>query len=266
MSDEPVIGVNDYREALRRLLIGWRTHATNGLDIKQDRIRVVTLVYPWVAQTHRFGRAYVHLEKQGYAHEGHGLVRSALEYALLSHWVAVTGDAGVVSRYAEDHRQLRALRDEATRQNPRDVRANPWNLDLLEELVEEREKDQQPVGADEDRVARKIDQICDRLGIKNTVYPAYRVHSWFAHPTTHTTAMYMVMQDDGTVALREQPDIPSADATLSMMAHCVFWARRVLDDLTVGRPYENWLDEISASIHVMPRLPQPSPADGETRI
>ena len=78
-------------------------------------------------------------------------------------------------------------------------------------------------------------------------------------PTKHSTEVYLVALDDGTFALRDKPVDPAPGATLSMLTHCVYWARRVLDDLTVGRPYEQWLDEIGTSIQVLQRLPEPPP-------
>jgi hypothetical protein len=51
-----------------------------------------------VAQTHWFGRvflrlerAFLRLEKDGYTHEGHGIVRAALEHALVARWVGHHG-------------------------------------------------------------------------------------------------------------------------------------------------------------------------------
>jgi hypothetical protein len=253
MVEHPV-AVEDYREALRRLLIGWNMHTAKGIEIAVEHRGVITLVYPWVAQVHRFGDAFLGLEKRGHSHEAHVIVRSALEHAMMAHWVAVTGDAGVASRYAEDDRLLEQLLKEA-KGRPRDVTTNTWDMDLLQQLVDTNK----PVGANDEKVVQKINQICQRLGVLNTIYPAYRVHSWFAHPTTHSTSVYLVMLDDGSVALRDKPIDPAPGATLSMLAHCVYWARRVLDDLTVGRPYEEWLDEIGSSIQVMQRLPEPQP-------
>lgn len=246
------VAVEDYREALRRLLVGWRMHTADGVEVRVERVAVLSLVYPWVAQVHRFGMAFLQMEKHGYSHEAHVLVRSALEHALMAHWVSVTGDAGVASRYAEDDRLLHTLLDEA-RGRTRDVATSTWDLDLLQELVESRG----PVGADEEKVVQKIDQICESIEVRNTLYPAYRVHSWYAHPTTHTASVYLHGLDDGTFALRDKPVDPAPHATLSMLTHCVYWARRVLDDLTVGMPHDGWLDEIAASIQVMPRLPLP---------
>lgn len=253
MADHPV-SVEDYREALRRLLVAWRMHTASGIEVPVERVGVLSLVYPWVAQVHRFGRAFLQMEKHGYSHEAHVIVRSSLEHALMAHWVAVTGDAGVASRYAEDDRLLKLLLDEA-KGRPRDVTTSTWDLDLMQELVDSRK----PVGADEEKVVQKIAQICERIGVRNTLYPAYRVHSWYAHPTTHTATVYLQGLDDGRFALRDKPADPAPDATLSMTTHCVFWARRVLDDLTVGRPHERWLDGIASSIQVMPRLPEPRP-------
>ncbi len=169
----------------------------------------------------------------------------------MSHWVSITGDSGVVSRYAEDDRLLKVMLNEA-RGRPQDVMASTWNLDLLQELIDSRE----PVGVNDEKVVQKVEQICDQIGVKNSLYPAYRMLSWFAHPTTHTTSMFLQALDDGTFALRDKPAGVAPDAMVSMLTHCVYWSRRVLDDLLTGRRYETWLDGIASSIQVIPRRPE----------
>jgi hypothetical protein len=47
--------------------------------------------------------------------------------------------------------------------------------------------------------------------------------------------MYLEPRPDGLFALRENPADPAPGANLSMLTFCVYWARRVLDDMTVGR-------------------------------
>ncbi|SDD75399.1 DUF5677 domain-containing protein [Nocardioides lianchengensis] len=254
LARESHVPVEAYRAALQKLLVGWRMQASKGVNVPAEKVRVALLICPWVAQVHRFGQAYLRLEKNDLGHEGIPLVRSALEHALLAHWVAVTGDPGVVSRYAEDGRLLNAMLNEA-KGRPRDVTASTWNLALLEELI----ADRQVEVVDDQKVLQKLDQICERLGLRNTVYPAYRVLSWYAHPTTHSAELYVEEQEDGTFALRNQPSGPAPAMGLSMLTHCVYWARRVLDDLTVGHPYEKWLDSLADSVQVMRRLPDPQP-------
>jgi hypothetical protein len=249
-ADNPVT-VEEYRLALQRLLVGWKIHSVQGVEIPRGREGVLRLVYPWVAQTHRFGAAALRLDKQGFGHESHVLVRSALEHALMAHWVSIAGDGAVTARYAEDHRLLERMLLEA-QGRPRDVGTSTWDLNLLAEIVDARE----PAGANESKVLRKIDQICERLGLGNTIYPAYRIHSWYVHPTTHTSDIYIEDRGGGLFGLRDKPADTASPAALGMMTHCVYWARRVLDDMTKRRPHEGWLDEIAASIKVTVRLPE----------
>ena len=82
------------------------------------------------------------------------------------------------------------------------------------------------------------------------------VIGWFAHPTTHTTSMFLEALDDGTFALRDKPAGIAPETVVSILTHCVYWTRRVLDDLLTGTTYETWLDGIASSIQVMPRLPE----------
>jgi len=119
MADQPVT-TEEYRDALRRLLFAWKRQTASGVEVRSDRVRVLALVYSWVAQVHRFGHGFILLEKRGFSHEAHPLVRSALEHTLMAHWVSITGDPTVTSWYAEDHRLLESLLDEA-KGRPRDV-------------------------------------------------------------------------------------------------------------------------------------------------
>ncbi len=160
------VSVDEYRHALKRLLVRWKAQAAKGIEVRTEHNSVITLVYPWVAQVHRFGRAYLVMEKAGFAHESHAMVRSALEYAVLAHWVAITGDAGVASRYERDHDALTLLLDEA-KGRPGDVVPSAWDLELLEELVDMRA----PGKADDDeqKVVQQVNQVCQRLGLGSTL-------------------------------------------------------------------------------------------------
>jgi hypothetical protein len=42
-----------------------------------------------------------------------------------------------------------------------------------------------------------------------------------------------------------------------MMAHAVFWSRRTVDDLILGHPYRDELEQMAQTMQVWPRLPVP---------
>jgi hypothetical protein len=249
-SMEHPVPVDAYRHALRQLLLGWRIAERKAVSVDGKDIDTVKLIYPWVTQTHRFGKAFLSLETVGLEHEAHPIVRAALEYTLMAHWVALTGDSAVVARYAEDQRQLRAMVKDVAGSR-RDVAPSTWNLEILRGWVAAGGQ----AGVDEDKFNASVGNVCDSLGVKNSLYAAYRLHCWFTHPTTHSAGIYLEDLGGEKFALRVEPSIRSTSGLVAMMAHCVFWSRRVLDDLAPGHPVREWLDEIGASIQVLQRLP-----------
>src|SRR6266540_373873 len=108
-----------YRFCLRKLLISWKEWE-GSVSVLPEHVAVAHMVIPWAAQVHRFGKAFIQIEKVGLEHEGHVLVRSALEYAVVGHWAAYVGHNAVVARYGADQRKLKALVNDM-QQLPNDV-------------------------------------------------------------------------------------------------------------------------------------------------
>jgi hypothetical protein len=100
-----------YRACMRQLLDTWENAAQ--YEVPADRYRSFLLTFAWAAQVHRFGRAFLKLEEIGLENECHPLLRAALEYAVVGHWVARTGDDAVIARYIDDQRQLKAMVNDA---------------------------------------------------------------------------------------------------------------------------------------------------------
>jgi hypothetical protein len=168
----------------------------------------------------------------------------------MAHWVAITGDSAFVARYAEDQRLLRAMVKDAEGSS-RDFAQSTWNLELLRAVVDAGG----PEGVSEEKFNAQVASVCESIGMTSTLYAAYRLHCWFTHPTTHAAGVYLEDLGGEQFALRAEPVDGLEPGLLAMMTHCVFWSRRVLDDLTTGQPDREWLDGIGASIQVLQRLP-----------
>jgi hypothetical protein len=239
--------IENYRLCLQKLLINWKT-VSGGYEIPAHLEGTARMVIPWAAQVHRFGRAYLQLEKVALEHEGHVLVRSALEYTVVAHWAAKVGHNAVVARYGQDQRLLRALANDL-KQTGSDVVPSQWTAELFAEGI-----DADPVPTvDEARLIGNFESVCRDVGVHNTLYPVYRVMCWFTHPTTHAAGIYL----DGD-AIAVNPDAAHRPlALVGLMAHAVYWSRRTVDDLTVNHPYADWLDELAHAMNVVPRLPDP---------
>jgi hypothetical protein len=215
------------------------------------------MVIAWSTQVHRFGPAFLQLEKVGLDHETHPLVRSALEYTIVGHWAAAVGDNAVIAQYTEDQRRLKALiKDlEAT---PDDVMPTQWKAEMFADHVAE-----SPLRAvNETKFIKTFDRICRDIGVHNTLYPVYRTLSWITHPTTHGALVYLA----GDRQLRDEPQFLRPLGYVGLMTYAVFWSRRTVDDLTVNHPYREWLEEIAQSIGVLTRLPPPRSITGKGEI
>jgi hypothetical protein len=63
-----------YRRALRKLLLGWKSGTAN-FEVPGEMEATAHMVIPWAVQVHRFGQAFLRLEKDGLEHEAHPTVR-----------------------------------------------------------------------------------------------------------------------------------------------------------------------------------------------
>jgi len=250
--EDRAAAIANSRDCLRHLLISWQTSVDRGgsYEVPAERHGSALLAIAWASQVHRFGRAFLQLEKVGLENECHPLVRSALEYAVVGHWVAKTGDNAVIARYSEDQRQLRAMVLDA-KGSKHDVIPSPWDAESLAEFL-----DDEPIElVDESKFITNFAELCQNLGIRGTIYNAYRLHCWITHPTTHSANLYVA---DGH-QLSPTPRTGSDTGLVAMMAHCVFWSRRTVDDLVVGHPEQEFLNELAIKMNVVARLPDPKP-------
>jgi hypothetical protein len=109
-----------------------------------------------------------------------------------------------------------------------------------------------PLPVDEFKFMGNFADICDRLGIKSSLYTVYQIECTLTHPTTNSSGVFLT--PDGQ-HIQADPSTGRDSGLVSMMAHSVYWARRVVADLMIGHPYDDWLDDIATSIQVIPRLP-----------
>lgn len=249
MTDDLEAGLEKYRIVLRKLLVGW-TASTQTFEVPSDRKAAAHMVIAWSAQVHRFGRAFLRLEKDGLEHEAHPLVRSAFEYAVVGHWAAHVGDNAVIARYGKDQDKLRALVTELKGSRD-DIVPPQWRAEMFAAAID----DEAVSDVDEREFIDKFERICREIGLPGTLYPAYRVLCWITHPTTHAAQVYIPKAHTLTKVPIYGSQRPIG--LVGLMAHAVYWSRRTVDDLIVGQPYRDWLDELAQSINVTPRLPAP---------
>jgi hypothetical protein len=257
MSTPPrTVSLGAYREALVKLLMGWKSR-TGQLRVPAEKRATAHMVVPWTAQVHRFGRAYLQLARNGLEHEAHPIARSALEFAITGHWAAHVGDKAVTARYGRDQDKLKRLVEDMGG-TPKDVVPPQWKAEVFAAAI-----DPTPVPlVDERKAIDNFEQICRDLGIHSNIYSMYRIFCWSTHPTTHAATPYL----GGELKISDVPLYPAKRSVglVGPMTFAVFWSRRTVDDLAVDHPYESWLDEIAQSIEVAPRLPPPRTYGAET--
>lgn len=88
----------------------------------------------------------------------------------------------------------------------------------------------------------------------------YRFDSWLVHPTSNSAALYR----SDTSQLLPAPKSGNDTALVAMMAHCVYWSRRTVDDLIVTHPHREWLDGLAQRMFDVPRLPDVPTARGSS--
>ncbi len=243
-----------YRFCVRKLLVSWKEWE-GSVRVLPQHVAVAHMVIPWAAQVHRFGKAFLEIEKVGLEHEGHVLVRSALEYALVGHWAAHVGHNAVVARYGEDQRKLEALVADL-RRTPNDLVPTQWKAEMFTEHID----DTPVLAVDDADFINNFETLCRDVGVHNNLYPAYRMLCWITHPTTHAATIYL--GGKGQIALN--PSFPRPIGLVGMMAHAVFWSRRTVDDMIVGHPYRDELDQMALSMEVWTRLPVPKSVQDST--
>src|SRR4051794_5385222 len=108
---------------------------------------------------------------------------------------------------------------------------------------------------DEKKMIDSFEQICRDIRLHGTLYPMYRMLCWITHPSTQAAHVYV--DESGGIANVPLYSQKRPIGLVGMMAYAVLWSRRTVDDLTVGHPYREWLDQIAASSDARSRLPEP---------
>ena len=142
---------------------------------------------------------------------------------------------------------------------PHDVVAPPWDAALVAGMVDANPP--QPV--DELKFMGNFADICDRIGMKSSLYTVYQVECALTHPTTNSSGVFLTSDEQH---IKAEPKTGGGLRLASMMAHSVYWARRVLADLMVDHLYDDWLEDIAASIQVASRLPPESSSEPYKRF
>jgi hypothetical protein len=242
-------GLATSRRVVLELLDRWDSGSEAGWNVPAHLHATARMVIPWANQVHRFGRAFLQIEGN-YEHEGHVLARSALEYAVVGHWASHVGDNAVLARYGQDQRKLKALVKDLERTR-RDVVPTQWKAEMFAEAID----DDPPPAVDEQKLIDDFEEICKEIGSHNNLYPSYRMLCWITHPTLHAANVYV--DDSGGILMTPRYREERPMGLVSLIAFCVYWSARTVDDLTIDSPNAKWLDSIAELIDVIPRLPAP---------
>lgn len=236
MTDDP------YRKAIDELVRGLAQMPTPLTLADPKRVRCLQLAYGWCAEIHRLARAVVVLLDAELGHEARPIVRVLLEHTVTLHWLVEAGDGAVEVFLARHERSMQKLRKDAEG----GPLMPPSGLLALTEISGV------PI-LPEVQALRNFRSICGEFSLLNTLYSVFRIESAYIHPSWAGAAAFMA-GDKEHPALRPTPSIPT-DGLVQLVAACLVWASRDLDDLLAHRPRRQRLGRIAAELGVLPRLP-----------
>jgi hypothetical protein len=200
---------------------------------------VLACTWGFYAQVHRLGRSLLILADNGMGHETHILVRVALEYAILLHWLVERGDAGakaiVASQSGNVARHINVAQEAKMYLSPEIEQAM---LDAAKDLPSQ------------EKAVGHFKDVCRHLGLLE-LYFVYGVESGFVHPSIVTVNSYL----DGFGKLANEPQREIHESNMALMAYCLIWANRDLDKLMPGQPRAEELERLAKSVEAAPVLP-----------
>lgn len=234
-------GDSELHHHIVETLIGEYARGTSGVSVPVEKARVFAAAWGLYAQIHRYARAALLLMNADMAQEAHALVRIVLEFTVVLHWLVETGEDGV--------RTLERKQAEHTKKFLN--RAQGAKMQLPSAAVSEFEELAVLLGDAE--AAMTFEETCRRMGILD-LYAVYCMESAFVHPSLLVINTYL--DPGGGPALSVRPHAKIHDGNVPLLALCLLWANRDLDDLTTEHPARDGLERLAASIGVPPRLPQ----------
>lgn len=174
-----------------------RDHA-DGIEVLPENGWDFQVLGGILERVRRAARAYLLLEKRGYAVEGRLLVRSAIEHAVTAQWAYLTPD-GI------DRLQVMLMLARRTyARTSRDADDPEW-VEVLAEI--ERQIPKQPDGS----LKRGMPKFSGRESVLSTMdvtgylQRGYAVLSRAGHVTDQAVTDYFAMEEDGTVAIADRP-------------------------------------------------------------
>lgn len=228
-------------------LVGEFERRTEQCAVLPERAATFSVAWGLYAQAHRYARAALHLTDEGMAQEVHALVRIVLDFAVTLHWLAEAGDDGVVALQRKHAGQMKEFLR----------RASGTRLRVPAEAAEA--FGQIAVQVSDAEAASTFEGLCRRMG-RTDLYAIYGIESAFVHPSMLVSNTYNDAGARDGNSLRVRPNADVHRGSIPLIAHCLIWANRALDDLIVDHPARAGLERLAASIGAAPRLPDLMPA------
>jgi hypothetical protein len=223
-------------------LVGDYERDTSTVPVPAERARMYAAAWGLFAQIHRYARAALLLTDNDMSQEAHALVRIVLEYTVVLHWLVETGDQGVDTLERKQAEQTRKFLQ----------RAKASNMRVPEDAV--REFHALAVFVSDAEAATTFEDTCRRMAVMD-LYAVYGMESAFVHPSMLVINTYGGAID-GRPALSVKPYVDIHRGNVPLLAHCLLWANRDLDDLTTEQAKRAGLEKLAATVSVPPRLPE----------
>jgi Family of unknown function (DUF5677) len=207
----------------------------------ESPLHILSCIWGLYAQIHRFGRAAVTLMDNGMGQEANVLIRAMLEYTVVLHWIIERGNDGVDAFLAK---QSRSIKNWLRHAEGTSLTVPP---DVAAELTA-------PVpGIDEAKAVRAFETVCKEVDARD-LYAVYGIQSLLVHPTVTTSNIYTDASGERPI-LTLEPSGEGSPTNISLIAHCLIWAGRDFDGLSVKHPRAAGLEKLAKQIMARPTLP-----------
>lgn len=237
------MSTEDIRKILSNLLSRWEQHNEVFAGRKGAMEDQLIITYTLAAHTHRLASTVLLLQEHERRLEAIPLVRSAMEHALTTQWLAQYQDAirGYMHEGLRQHKSLLSR-----------IAAAGWKKasDALTQF-DQIEGDKHPAHD----AARYVERLCNDLEpAGDEAYSMYKILCAYTHPTPRIAEAYL-LQDPLRLS-REPVSYDQSDWTVWLFITCAstMWAARAVDILEKGSPRMNELRSVARLLGVTPQF------------
>lgn len=207
--------------------------------ISSDR-QVIALSWGWWSTINRTAQGILMLSSIGQSREAVPLVRVVFEHSLYLQALIRHGESAVDAAVREHMRQSRNLIETAKG----GLSSAGLKLDVNQLEV--------PDPTPDALWTQQVITICDRLGLKNTLYFIYRILCSYTHPTISAAQQFLKAPEEIDLGLAKEPDFNIDSDMLFWTAVMMVWAGQAFNTILVQPIQPRELELAARELGVVP--------------